>query len=122
MRIFERVGPVSGVGLPGLVGMRRAGVRLAATALCLTLLAGCSDRPGPEALTPTAAKAPGAREHVILVASTRERDPRPGVIFNGERSTALNFAKVDSPFPPPTSRARSSGRKRAPATLSLIHI
>ncbi|MFG1371761.1 alpha/beta hydrolase [Xanthobacter oligotrophicus] len=118
---FERVGLVSGMGL---AGMRRAGLRLAATALCLALLAGCSDRPGPEALTPTSAKAPGAREHVILVASTRERDPRPGVIFNGERSTALNFAKVDLSVPPAHKSGEIEWPKKGagdPATDMVVH-
>ncbi|MFG1242431.1 alpha/beta hydrolase [Xanthobacter sp. DSM 14520] len=121
MLIFERVGLVSGMGV---AGMRRAGMHLAATALCLTLLAGCSDRPGPEALTPTTAKAPGAREHVILVASTRERDPRPGVIFNGERSTSLNFAKVDLSVPPAHKAGEIEWPKKGagdPATDMVVH-
>lgn len=74
-------------------------VRALAVAVA-AMLAGCSSRPGVDALTPTAATAPGAREHVILVASTRERDARPGIFFNGERSTALSFAKVDLSVPP----------------------
>ncbi|MDI4663754.1 alpha/beta hydrolase [Xanthobacter autotrophicus] len=99
-------------------------MRVAATSVCLMLLAGCSDRPGPEALTPTSAKAPGAREHVILVASTRERDPRPGVIFNGERSTALNFAKVDLSVPPAHKSGEIEWPKKGagdPATDMVVH-
>ncbi|MFS8039191.1 alpha/beta hydrolase [Xanthobacter sp. AM11] len=68
--------------------------------LAPAFLSGCASRPGPDALTPTAASAPGARPHVILVASTRERDSRPGVLFNGERSSTLSFAKVDLTVPP----------------------
>jgi hypothetical protein len=33
--------------------------------------------------------ASGASEHTILVATTRERDPRPGTLFNGNRSGTL---------------------------------
>ncbi|QRG09699.1 alpha/beta hydrolase [Xanthobacter dioxanivorans] len=86
--------------MPGLGKARRAAVRVAVLATCLALLAGCGSRPGPDALTPVGATVPGTHEHVILVASTRERDPRPGVLFNGERSTALSFAKVDLSVPP----------------------
>ncbi len=76
-------------------------LRIMAAATAVLLMAGCSDRPGIDALVPVSAPlAEGAREQVILVASTRERDPRPGVFFNGERSAQLNFAKIDLSVPP----------------------
>ncbi|MEP9351530.1 alpha/beta hydrolase [Xanthobacter sp. KR7-225] len=62
-------------------------------------LGACADRPGPEALTPTLATAPGTKPATVLVASTRARDPRPGTFFNGERAP-LTFARVDMSVPP----------------------
>lgn len=67
--------------------------------LALAPLAGCADRPGPDALLPNPATTPGAKKEVILVASTRERDPRAGTLYNGERAP-LSFAKVDMSVPP----------------------
>lgn len=75
-------------------------LRLVVIAACGLMLAGCASRPGPEALVPISATADGARAHVILVASTRERDPRPGVFYNGERTPELSFAKVELSVPP----------------------
>lgn len=83
------------------VGPRSMALRAMAAVTAVLLMAGCSDRPGIDALVPVSAPlAEGAREQVILVASTRERDPRPGVFFNGERSAQLNFAKIDLSVPP----------------------
>nr|WP_250152511.1 alpha/beta hydrolase [Ancylobacter radicis] len=80
-------------------GARRAG--LAAAFVSLSLLAACAGRPGPEALAAiNETTVQGASEHVILVASSRERDPNPGIFFNGERTTALNFARIDMTVPP----------------------
>ena len=36
---------------------------------------------------------PGAVDHTLLVATTRERDPRPGTLFNGERASAVDYAE-----------------------------
>jgi esterase/lipase superfamily enzyme len=63
-------------------------------------LSGCASRPEVGALVPSAAEAAGATEHSILVATTRERDSRPGTFFNGERSTGLNFASITVSIPP----------------------
>ncbi|WGD28461.1 alpha/beta hydrolase [Ancylobacter sp. WKF20] len=79
---------------------RGRGVAIAAVLLSVGLLAGCAGRPGPEALSAINETVPGVSEHVILVASSRERDPNPGVFFNGERTTALNFARIDITVPP----------------------
>lgn len=85
----------------GQNGFSGLGLRLMAAATVVLLMAGCAERPGVEALVPVSTPlAEGAREQVILVASTRERDPRPGVFFNGERSAQLNFAKIDLSVPP----------------------
>lgn len=63
-------------------------------------MAGCASRPGPDALTAVETSAPGTKEHVVLVASSRARDPRPGVFYSGERTPALSFARVDISVPP----------------------
>lgn len=78
----------------------RRHVAIAGVLLSVSLLAGCAGRPGPEALAAINEPVPGVSEHVILVASSRERDPNPGVFFNGERTTALNFARIDITVPP----------------------
>jgi esterase/lipase superfamily enzyme len=49
---------------------------------------------------PVAAPALGAHDHEILVASTRERDARPGTLYNGERSASLSYASVTVSVPP----------------------
>ncbi len=67
--------------------------------LAMGLLAGCAGRPGPDVLQPTDATVPGAKQETILVASTRERDARPGTFYNGERAP-LSFATVDMSVPP----------------------
>ena len=36
----------------------------------------------------------------MLVATTRERDPRPGTLFNGERAAALDYAELTVSVPP----------------------
>lgn len=80
--------------------VRQIGAWLLLTALAGPLLAGCASRPGPEALTAVETPAPGSKDHVVLVASSRARDPRPGVFYSGERTPALSFARVDISVPP----------------------
>jgi esterase/lipase superfamily enzyme len=64
------------------------------------LLSGCATRPESGYLATVADTPSGATDHVILVATTRQRDPRPGTLFNGERSPALDFAAVTVSVPP----------------------
>lgn len=89
--------------------------RLAAAVLLVTLVAGCAGRPGLDALMPVA-EAAGAdeREHVILVASTRQRDKRPGVFYNGERESRLSFARFDMTVPPTHQPGQIEYPKQAP--------
>jgi len=47
-----------------------------------------------------AVPAPDASRHTLLVATTRERDLRPGTLFNGNRANALDFAEVTVSVPP----------------------
>ena len=43
---------------------------------------------------------PGAVDHTLLVATTRERDDRPGTLFNGDRATATDYAEITVSIPP----------------------
>ncbi len=79
--------------------MRRARSIFAALLLCAPLF-GCASRPETGFLTPNAVGAPDATVHTVLVATTRERDPRPGTFFNGERSSTLNYAEIAISVPP----------------------
>jgi esterase/lipase superfamily enzyme len=64
-------------------------------------LAGCgTPRPVSGFLAPVATAANGATEHTIFVATTRQRDPTPGTLFNGERSPALSYAELTVSVPP----------------------
>ncbi len=79
----------------------RGGLHVYASALLLAAFcAGCAARPETGYLLPVEANATGAREHAILVASTRERDNRPGTLFNGERASSLDYATVTVSVPP----------------------
>jgi esterase/lipase superfamily enzyme len=57
-------------------------------------LVACASRPVTGFLTPVAVSATGATDHTVLVATTRERDPRPGTFFNGERASSLDYATI----------------------------
>ena len=58
------------------------------------LLSACGSRPETGFLAPVSQSEPGATAHTILVATTRQRDARPGTLFNGERATPLDFVRV----------------------------
>ncbi|WP_258740353.1 alpha/beta hydrolase [Ancylobacter mangrovi] len=75
-------------------------VRVGVIVVAGGVLAGCAGRPGPDALMATEDNVPGTTEHVILVASAREPDPRPGVFYSGERADKLSFARIDMTVPP----------------------
>jgi esterase/lipase superfamily enzyme len=63
-------------------------------------LAACASRPESGFLLPVAENVAGATDHTILVATTRERDPRPGTLFNGDRATSLDYATLTVSVPP----------------------
>lgn len=69
-------------------------------AVTVMLLGSCASRPEAGFLDPVSASVPGSREHAIMVATTRERDARPGTLFNGNRSAALDYATVTVSVPP----------------------
>jgi len=63
-------------------------------------LAACAIRPESGFLSPVAANATGAMNHTLLIATTRERDSRPGTFFNGERAKSLHYATLTVSIPP----------------------
>ncbi|MFT0859852.1 alpha/beta hydrolase [Ancylobacter sp. G4_0304] len=95
-------------------GVARPLSRIAVLVVGAALLAGCADRPGADSLMATDASVPGVREHVILVASTRARDPRPGALYSGERSSELSFARIDMTVPPSHRAGHVEWPKTAP--------
>ncbi len=60
---------------------------------------GCASRPESGFLATTAYDSPQATDHTILVATTRERDGRPGTLFNGRRAEWLDYASVTMSVP-----------------------
>jgi esterase/lipase superfamily enzyme len=62
-------------------------------------LIACASRPESGFLSPVAENAIGATDHTLLVATTRERDARPGTLFNGERAGALDYAAITVSIP-----------------------
>jgi esterase/lipase superfamily enzyme len=58
-----------------------------------SLLAGCAIRPEVGFLAAVADPSAGESVYKILVATTRERDARPGTLFNGERAS-LDHAEI----------------------------
>ncbi|MBS1167305.1 MAG: hypothetical protein H6R00_3330 [Proteobacteria bacterium] len=69
--------------------------------LSLLFLAACAgSRPDGGALEVTKAPAPGAVEHELLVAATRERVKTGPAMFNGERTSDLDFADLSISVPP----------------------
>jgi esterase/lipase superfamily enzyme len=73
---------------------------LLAMAMIATSLVACASRPENGFLSPVAISAPTAGDHTLLVATTRERDARPGTLFNGERAGALDYAELTVSIPP----------------------
>lgn len=63
-------------------------------------LAACASRPESGFLSPVAENAIGASNHTLLIATTRERDARPGTLFNGERGRSLQYATLTVSIPP----------------------
>jgi len=50
-------------------------------------------------LTAVAEAAPDSSERTYLVASTRERDERPGTMYNGERGNSVSYAAITISIP-----------------------
>ena len=71
-------------------------------ALALTLAA-CASRPEGN-LIAVEARAPGASQVDMLVATTRAPAAQPGVMFSGERARGLHFADITVSIPPDAVR------------------
>jgi len=63
-------------------------------------LVGCASRPETGFLSAVALSSPSATDHTLLVATTRERDDRPGTLFNGDRASATDYAELTISIPP----------------------
>jgi esterase/lipase superfamily enzyme len=61
---------------------------------------GCASRPETGFLSAVALSSTGAVDHTLLVATTRERDDRPGTLFNGERASVTDYAELTISIPP----------------------
>jgi esterase/lipase superfamily enzyme len=77
------------------------------------LVAACATRPETGFLLPVTETAAGATERTLLVATTRERDARPGTLYNGERGRPLDYAAVTVSIP----RTHVDGRVEWPSHL-----
>ena len=64
------------------------------------VLVGCASRPESGFLSPVALAVADASDHTLLVATTRERDARPGTLFNGDRASSLDYAEIAVSIPP----------------------
>ncbi len=94
---------------------RRRPTRFAVHAVLAAAIAlsGCAGAPDTM-LVANAVQAPDAREHKILVATTRVRDPKPGAFYNGERSQTLDFSAFDVSVPPSHVNGHVEWPKQAP--------
>ncbi len=81
------------------VALRRP-LSICAVLIIAAPLLACASRPESGFLSPVAESAAGASDHTLLVATTRERDARPGTLFNGERASNLDYAAVTVSIPP----------------------
>src|SRR5262249_55716795 len=86
---------------------------IAATLLVL-LLPGCASRPEVGALLANNQLSEGSKNHTILVATSRARDPRPGTYFSGEGSTALTLQTLTAAVPPTNVPGKIEWPSRAP--------
>jgi esterase/lipase superfamily enzyme len=79
--------------------LKRSFAVLTIVFVALSLVA-CAERPESGFLTAVALSPPGAVDHTLLVATTRERDDRPGTLFNGDRASAIDYAELTVSIPP----------------------
>ena len=78
-------------------------------------LSGCASRPEVGALLANYQMSDGAKDHTILVATTRARNSRPGTYFGGERSQSINYATLTVAVPPTHVPGNIEWPSRAPS-------
>jgi esterase/lipase superfamily enzyme len=83
-----------------LVTSSKRSLAILAIVLVAVCLGGCASRPESGFLSAVALSSPGAVDHTLLVATTRERDDRPGTLFNGARASGLDYAELTVSIPP----------------------
>jgi hypothetical protein len=84
----------------GLAKRSRQSFSILAIVFLAVSLAGCASRPESGFLSAVAYSPQGAVDHTLLVATTRERDNRPGTLFNGDRASAIDYAELTISIPP----------------------
>jgi esterase/lipase superfamily enzyme len=84
--------------------------------VCLVALslAACASRPESGFLSPVALSSPGAVDHTLLIATTRQRDPRPGTLFNGDRASTVDYAEVTVSVPPTHAKGKIEWATKPP--------
>ena len=92
----------------------RTGPSVVATLSLALLLTGCASRPEVGALLANSQMSAGSKDHTILVATSRARDPRPGTYFGGERSQSVNYATLTVAVPPTHVPGKIEWPSRAP--------
>jgi len=102
----------------GFTSASRRSLSIISIALVAASLAACASRPESGYLSPVALVAPGAVDHTILVATTRERDPRPGTLFNGDRASASDYAEITVSVPPTHKQGEIEWPKTPPGDPS----
>ena len=85
---------------PSGPGRLKASFSVFAVVLLAFSLVACASRPESGFLSAVAYAPPGAVDHTLLVATTRERDPRPGTLFNGDRAPTTDYAELTVSIPP----------------------
>jgi esterase/lipase superfamily enzyme len=95
-----------------LVVRRTWPIAIAALSLA-SVLTGCA-RPEVGALLTNYQMSAGSKDHTILVATSRARDPRPGTYFGGERSQSVNYATLTVAVPPTHVPGKIEWPSRAP--------
>jgi esterase/lipase superfamily enzyme len=83
-----------------IAGSPKRSLSVWAIVLVAFCLVGCASRPESGFLSALAYSPPGAVDHTLLVATTRERDDRPGTLFNGDRASAIDYAELTISIPP----------------------
>ena len=94
--------------------IRRTGPAAVAILSLSFLLTGCASRPEVGALLANHELSAVGKDHTILVATTRDRDPRPGTYFGGERSESVSYATITVAVPPTHEPGKIEWPSRAP--------